>query len=99
VLRLRRQWIADQRLLARSLRMAGATIGMGAVLWLALRLFTPQLAHADLAGAAALLAVCSVGASVYGLLGAALGVVRLSELRFMMRRPAGVTAADPGEPQ
>ena len=29
--------------------------------------------------------------------GAALGVVQLSELRFMLRRPTEVKAADPGE--
>jgi Zn-dependent protease len=83
---------------SRSLRTVAATVGMGAVLWLALRLIAQQLAHADLAGTVALLVVCTVGASAYGLFGAALGVVRLSELRFMMRQPAGVTAADPGEP-
>jgi putative peptidoglycan lipid II flippase len=99
VLRLRQQWIADQRLLSRSLRIAVATVGMGAVLWLASWMLVHPLAHANLAGVVALLVVCGVGAGVYGLLGAALGVVRLSELRFMMRRPAGVRAADPGEPQ
>jgi putative peptidoglycan lipid II flippase len=98
VLRLRRQWIADHRLVSRALRTTIATIGMGAVLWLAHWLLGPQLAHADLAAGVALLVVCAVGASAYGLLGAVLGVVRLSELRFMMRRPAGVRAADPGEP-
>jgi putative peptidoglycan lipid II flippase len=98
VLRLRGQWIADQRLVSRAVRMAVATVGMGAVLWLALRMLAPQLGHGNLAGVVALLVVCSVGAGVYGLLGAAFGVVRLSELRFMMRRPAGIRAADPGEP-
>jgi putative peptidoglycan lipid II flippase len=97
VLRLRRQWIADQRLASRALRMAGATVGMGVVLWLALRLLGPQLAHPNLAGVIALLVVCGVGAAAYGLLGMALGVVQLSELRFMMRRQPGVRAADPGE--
>jgi putative peptidoglycan lipid II flippase len=99
VLGLRRQWIADRRLVSRSLRMAGATIGMGGVLWLGQRLLAAQLGHADLAGVVTLLVVCIVGAAVYGLFGAALGVVRLSELRFMMRRPAGIRATDPGEPQ
>jgi len=98
VLRLRRQWLADRRLVSRALRMAAATVGMGAVLWLALRLLGPQLAHPNLVGVVALLAVCSVGAAAYGLLGMALGVVQLSELRFMMRSQPAVRATDPGEP-
>src|SRR6185312_2546048 len=50
VLRQRRQWIPDQRLLSRSIRTAGATIGMGAALWTLLLLMGPQLAHPDLVG-------------------------------------------------
>ena len=98
VLRLRRQWIGDQRLVSRALRMTAASVGMGAVLWLALRVLGSQLAHANLAGVIALLIACAVGATAYGVFGAALGVVRLSELRFMLRRPASVTAVDQGEP-
>src|SRR5260221_3352579 len=36
VLRRRNHWIADKRLTSRSLRMLGATLGMGVVLWVAL---------------------------------------------------------------
>jgi len=97
VLRRRRQWLPDQRLHSRALRMLAATIGMGIVVWLALRLLAPQLAHPDLAGIAALVGICAIGAGVYGLLGALLGVVQLSELRFMLRRQPGLKPVDPGE--
>jgi putative peptidoglycan lipid II flippase len=102
ILRRRRQWIPDQRLVSRALRMTAATAGMGAALWLALALLAPQLAHPNLVGVAALLGICAVGSAAYGLLGALLGVVRLSELRFMTRRApelgsAGLRAVDPGE--
>ena len=87
VLRRRDQWVPDERLVARSIRMVGAALGMGAALWAAAAGLAPVLAHANLAGIAALLGVCAVGALVYGALGAALGIVRFSELRFVMRRP------------
>jgi putative peptidoglycan lipid II flippase len=97
VLRRRRQWLPDQRLASRAVRMVLATAGMAATLWLMQRLLAPQLAHANLVGVVVLLAICAVGALAYGLLGALVGVVRLSELRFMVRRPPGLRAADPGE--
>src|SRR5216684_2524620 len=90
VLVRRDQWIADQRLVSRSIRMVGATLGMGAALWLALGLLAPQLAHANLVGIIALLGVCAVGAAIYAALGALLGVVRLSELRLVIRREPGL---------
>ena len=85
----------DQRLVARSVRMVGATAGMGAALWLALVVLAPSLAHANLAGVVALLGVCALGAVVYAALGALLGVVRLSELRFVLRRQPGLRSARP----
>ena len=57
----------------------------------------PALAHPNLTGVVALLGVCAVGGLVYAALGAVLGVVRLSELRFLMRRQPGVRPADPTE--
>ena len=82
--------------------MVAATLGMGAALWAALGWLTPAMAHADLKGTLALLATCVVGGGVYAALGALLGVIRLSELRYVLRRPpelgsAGVKSADPGE--
>src|SRR5216684_4621151 len=90
VLVRRDQWIADQRLVSRSIRMVGATLGMGAALWLAQGLLASQLAHANLVGIIALLGVCAVGAAIYAALGALLGVVRLSELRLVIRREPGL---------
>jgi putative peptidoglycan lipid II flippase len=62
-----------------------------------LALLRPALAHPDLKGVIALLGTCAVGGLAYGALGALLGVVRLSEMRFLMRRQPGVRPADPGE--
>jgi putative peptidoglycan lipid II flippase len=97
VLRRRDQWVPDERLVARSIRMVAAALGMGAALWAAAAGLAPVLAHANLAGIAALLGVCALGAIVYGALGAALGIVRFSELRFVMRRQPGLRSIDPGE--
>jgi putative peptidoglycan lipid II flippase len=77
--------------------MMGATLGMGAALWWAGGLLAPQLAHANLVGVAALLGICAMGAALYAALGALLGVVRLSELRAVMRREPGLRPIDPGE--
>ena len=44
-----------------------------------------------------LAAVCVVGVLAYGLLGAALRIVNISELRFVMRRQPGVRPAAPDE--
>lgn len=101
MLRRRGHWVVDSRLMSRSLRLLAASIGTGAVLWGSLILLRPVLAHADITGGVALFGICALGAGVYAVLGAALGVVRMSELRLMLRRPAGskpaVTPADPGE--
>ena len=97
VLRRRDHWIADRRLLSRSWRMLAATAGMGVVLWMALAVLDPVLARANVKGVAALLGVCALGGVVYAALGALLGIVRLSELRFVMRRQPGLRSDDPGE--
>ena len=86
VLHRRKHMVTDHRLRSRTVRMTLASIGMGAVLWAGLLLLGPMLKPASLVGVVALFAICGVGALAYGVLGAALGVVRLSELRFMMRR-------------
>ena len=97
VLHRRGHWIADARLNTRALRMIAATIGMGAALWLALFLLAPLIAQADIKGALVFAGICVLGVVVYAALGAVLGVVRLSELRFVMRRQPGVRSVDPGE--
>jgi putative peptidoglycan lipid II flippase len=97
VLLRRGHWRPDARLKSRTWRMAAATVGMTAALAGLLVLLRPALAHPDLKGVIALLALCALGGLVYGALGAALGVVRLSEMRFLMRRQPGVRSADPTE--
>jgi putative peptidoglycan lipid II flippase len=97
VLRRRRQWVPDERLVSRSIRMVGAAVGMGLALWLALAWLAPLLAHANLVGVVALLGICALGVAVYAALGALLGVVKLSELRVVMRRQPGLRSIDPGE--
>jgi putative peptidoglycan lipid II flippase len=97
VLRRRAQWVPDERLLSRSIRMVGATAGMGLALWLALVWLAQPLAHANFLGVVAALGLCALGAVVYAALGALLGVVKLSELRFVMQRQPGLRSIDPGE--
>jgi putative peptidoglycan lipid II flippase len=97
VLRRRAQWVPDQRLVSRSIRMVGATAGMGLALWLVLVWLAQPLAHANFLGVVTALSVCALGAIVYAALGALLGVVRLSELRVVMRRQPGLSSIDPGE--
>jgi putative peptidoglycan lipid II flippase len=97
VLLRRGHWQPDSRLISRTLRMVLATIGMSAALVGALVVLKPVLAHPDLLGVAALLALCAGGGLVYAALGALLGVVRLSELRAVLRRQPGVRPADPTE--
>ena len=93
----RGHWSPDSRLSSRGLRMVATALGMGAALWATLWWLTPALARADLRGALALLAACVIGAAIYAALGALLGVVRLSELRYVLRRQPGLKSTDPGE--
>ncbi|MFI5002694.1 MAG: lipid II flippase MurJ, partial [Reyranellales bacterium] len=102
VLLRRGQWLPDGRLKQRAIRMAGATAGMGAVVWAASAALAPLLAHANFLGVIAVAGLCVLGASAYGALGALLGVVNLSELRVVMRGEPGVRldelrSGDPGE--
>jgi putative peptidoglycan lipid II flippase len=97
VLLSRGLWLPDPRLSQRTWRVAVATIGMSAALAGLLLVLRPALARPDLTGVAALLGLCALGALIYGGLGAVLGVVKLSEMRFLMRRQPGVRPADPTE--
>jgi putative peptidoglycan lipid II flippase len=97
VLLSRGHWLPDPRLSERSWRMVAATIGMTAALAALLLIFRPALSRPDLTGVVVLLGICALGALIYGGLGALLGVVKLSELRFLMRRQPGVRPADPTE--
>ena len=97
VLMHRGHWLPDRRLISRTSRVAIATIGMSAALVGGLAVLRPALAHPDLLGVVALLGLCAGGGLAYGALGAALGVVKLSELRGVLRRQPGVRPADPTE--
>jgi len=99
ILMRRGQLVPDGRLKSRAPRTVGATLGMGILLWFALRELSRPLSQPDLTGIAVLLGLCALGAVAYAALGAMLGVVKLSELRFMLRREPGVRPIDPGEPQ
>ena len=61
------------------MRMAGATLGMGVVLWFALRPLARLLAHPDLTGVVALLGFCALG-----------GVVYLAQQEEPVRRPVAL---------
>jgi putative peptidoglycan lipid II flippase len=97
VLRRQAHWVPDQRLMSRSIRMLAATLGMSAILWLSHAMLMPLLARANVEGVITLAGVCGLGAVAYGALGALLGVVRFSELRFVVRRQPGLRPVDPGE--
>lgn len=98
VVLLRRGHLApDRRLLTRSLRMVLAAIGMGVVVWGAMTLLKPALAQPDLKGVLALAGACLAGSVAYGVLGAALGVIRISEIRTMLRRRSTITPDAPAE--
>lgn len=94
-LRRREHWVPDDRLVSRGLRVALAAIGMGAVLWAGLIWLAAPLSRADIEGGAALAGLCVLGGAAYALLGGALGVVKLSELRSVLSRPPGVKSAGP----
>jgi putative peptidoglycan lipid II flippase len=98
VLIRRRHWLPDRRLISRTLRIALAAIGMSAALIGGLALLRSALTNPDLPGIAALLGLCVGGGLVYGAFGAALGIVKLSELRAMLRHQPGVRPAGPAEP-
>ena len=87
VLWQREHWAPDARLGARSVRISVAALGMGGALWGTAAWLSPWLTHADLAGVVALFAACALGAAVYGVLGALLGIVRPAELRRLLHRP------------
>lgn len=98
VLLRRGHWEPDTRLVSRGLRVVLATAGMGLVLWAGIAFLSPALARPDLLAGAALAGLCVVGGAAYAVLGAVLGVVKLSELRAVVRRQPVVRPADPGGP-
>ena len=98
VLARRGHLVPDRRLLSRGLRMAAATAGMGIALALVLVALRGPLAHANLPGVLALALACGAGGAAYFVLGAALRVISLSELRGVLRRRRPAEATPPGDP-
>ena len=102
ILRRREHWIPDGRLISRFVRMMCASAGMAAALWFGLMPLKAALSHADLAGVAALTAICALGGVAYGLLALALRIVNLTDLRFLRRHAnthvGPATPLDPNEP-
>ncbi|MEI6204760.1 MAG: murein biosynthesis integral membrane protein MurJ, partial [Enhydrobacter sp.] len=87
----REHWKPDTRLFVRTWWIAVATIGMSAALWVGMIVLRAPLAFPNLMGVAALAGIIALGGAVYGLLGMALGVIRIGELRAALRRPAKST--------
>ncbi len=83
---------ADARLKSRLVRIALASAGMGAVLWLGAAWLAPFLAGPLLVKSMALAALVGGGLALYGLLALALGAVRAGELRDRLRRGGGPAA-------
>ena len=92
-----RHWVPDRRLAQRSIRFVAATVGMGAALLLGMLALASPLAHADLAGVAALFGLCLLGGLFYGGLGAFMGVINPTELRSRLRRQRDLKPAVPDE--
>ncbi len=89
VLVRRKHLVADARLMSRSWRMLVAALAMGLGLWLALRYAGGVFATPGVIRWLALAALCIGGAVLYGGIGVALGIIRLSEIRAILRRQAG----------
>lgn len=92
VLVRRKHLIADARLMSRSWRMLVAALAMGLGLWLALRYAGDVFATPGVMRWLALVALCIGGAVIYGGIGVALGIIRRSEIRAILRRQAGARA-------
>jgi len=90
----------DARLISRTWRMAAATLGMSVVLVASLMLLRAPLMHPDLMGVVAIAGVCLAGGLAYGVLGVAMGMLNLSDLRSLMRRQAKTAQSEdsPSEP-
>jgi len=76
----------DPRLLGRAVRIAGAVAVMAAVVALVAWQLAPWFAAGTLAAIAALALSIGAGIAVYAGVGAAIGAVRPSEIRAMLRR-------------
>lgn len=82
----RGHFVADARLRRRVPRLALAALAMGAVLWLTQGVLTPYIHGTWPVRFAALVALVSAGAVVYGLATVLLGAFSRDDLRLLLRR-------------
>jgi len=94
VLIRRRHLVADTRLKSRSWRMSTSALAMGVGLWLFLHFAGGVFANPGVMRWLALAALCLGGAAIYGVVGASLGIVRVSEMRALRRQPGAGPAID-----
>jgi putative peptidoglycan lipid II flippase len=89
----RRQLARDARLRRNAPRIVLATAAMGIALWLATDWLAVPLHQGTAVGGVTLAGLCLLGGLVYAGVGEALGVVRLAELRGLLRRQPGLRPA------
>jgi putative peptidoglycan lipid II flippase len=85
-LHARGQFTSDARLRRNTLCIALATMVMTASLWFAVRWLDGPLHHGTLVGGLTLAAICVLGGAAFAGAGVATGVLRVSELRALLRR-------------
>jgi putative peptidoglycan lipid II flippase len=97
-LHARRQLASDARLRRNAPRIVLASAVMGVVLWLAVDWLAAPLHGGTLSGGLTLAGLCLLGGLAYAGGSEALGVLRLAELRGLLRRQPGLKpAASDGE--
>ncbi len=93
LLHVRRRFTADARLRRNVPRIVLATAAMTLVLWFAADWLAAPLHQASMLGGVTLAGLCLLGGLVYAAAGELLGVLRLAELRSLLRRPPGLKAS------
>ena len=78
--------VPDDRLRSRLVRIVLCSVGLAAVLWVAVRGLTPWLVAGSLQGIVALVLVVVAGLVVYAMLAQLLGVMSWVEMRALLRR-------------
>jgi putative peptidoglycan lipid II flippase len=82
--------VLDARLKSRAWRIAIAAVVMGAVLWFAVRYTGDVFAGPFMGRWPMLAALCVGGAALYAAMGTILGVIRVAEIRSLLRRQTNV---------
>ncbi|MBB6124334.1 murein biosynthesis integral membrane protein MurJ [Sphingobium subterraneum] len=88
LLHRRDQLRSDARLIAKSIRILGASALMGVALWFANPVADPHMAKGVVERVVALTLLCGGGGMVYAAAAIGLGAYRISELRALFRRSA-----------